>query len=137
MLFHTLMRKFKFEYKGTYYSRLEEEDLYEVIKVENKYVVRRETSCRGDVRVNVVICNSLGELVPMLRDMLEYYDRSEYVQTYSIINTTTKHILTIQTSLEEIKRYWNNIPRRKTTELVLVDDATGEILKVKPPRERC
>lgn len=134
MVFETLMRKFKFEDKGVYFSRLEEEDLYEVIKVEGKYVVRRETSCRGDVRVNVVICKSLGELVPMLRDMLEYYDRSEYMQTYSIINTTTQHILTTQTSLERIQRYWNNIPRRKTSELILVDDITGEILKIKPKR---
>ncbi len=126
MLFDTLMRKFKFEYKGTYFSRSEEEGLFEVVKVGNKYVVRRE-SCR---EVSVTICNSLGELVPMLRDRLGYYD----VQTYSIINTTTKHILTTQTSLEKIKRYWHNIPRRKTSELVLVDDATGEVLKVKPPK---
>lgn len=130
MLFDTLMRKFKFEYKGTYFSRSEEEDLFEVVKVGNKYVVRRES----DREVSVTICNSLGELVPMLRDMLEYYDRSQYMQTYSIINTTTKHILTTQTSLEKIKRYWHNIPRRKTSELILVDDATGEILKVKPPK---
>jgi len=128
MLFDTLMRQFKFESKGTYYSRLEKEDLYEVVKVGNKYVVRRES----DREISVTICNNLSELVPMLRDMLE----SQYMQTYSIINTTTKHILTTQTSLEEIKRYWYNIPRRKTTELILVDDVTGEILKVKPPRER-
>lgn len=132
MKFETIMRKYKFEDRGVYFSRLEEEDLYEVIRVENKYVVRREISCRGDVRVNVVICSGLGELVPVLRDMLEYYDGEE--QTYSIINTTTKHILTTQTSLERIKRYWNNIPRRKNSELILVDDATGEILKVKPKK---
>jgi len=134
MVFETLMRKFKFEDRGVYFSRIEEEDLYDVIKVGGKYVVRRETSCRGYVRVTVNICSSLGELVPMLRAMLEYYDRSEYEQTYSIVNTTTKHILTTQTSLERIKRYWNNIPRRKNSDLVLVDDATGEILKIKPKK---
>lgn len=130
MVFETLMKKFKFEDRGVYFSRSEEEDLYEVIKVENKYVVRRESGRE----VSVTICNSLGELVPMLRDMLEYYDRSEYVQTYSIINTTTKNILTTQTSLERIKRYWRNIPRRKNSDLILVDDATGEILKIKPKK---
>lgn len=136
MLFDTLMRKFKFEYKGTHFSRSEEEDLYEVVKVGNKYVVRRESGRE----VSVTICNSLGELVPMLRDMLEHVvcpycgNPGQHVQTYSIINTTTKHILTTQTSLERIKHYWNHIPRRKTTELVLVDDVTGEILKVKPPK---
>lgn len=128
------MRKFKFEGKGVYFSRIEEEDLFEVTKVGSKYVVRRETSCRGDVRVSVVICNGLAELVPLLKDMLEYYDGSEYEQTYSIINPTTKHILTTQTSLERIKRYWHNIPRRKNSDLILVDDATGEILKVKPKK---
>lgn len=132
MVFETLMRKFKFEDRGVYFSRSEEEDLYEVIKVENKYVVRRESGRE----VSMVICNSLGDLVPMLRDMLEYYDRSEYPQTYSIINTTTKHILTTQTSLERIKQYWRNIPRRKHSELILVDDATGAILKVKPSKEK-
>lgn len=134
MDFRTIMRKFKFEDRGAYFSRLEEEDLFEVTKVGSKYVVRRESCCRGDVRVSVDICNGLRRLVPMLKDMLEYYDCcSEKEQSYSIINTTTNHILTTQTSLERIKRYWYNIPRRKHSELILVDDITGEILKVKTP----
>ena len=124
------MKKFKFEGKGVYFSRIEEEDLFEVTKVGSKYVVRR-----GNGRESTVdICSGLAELVPLLKDMLEYYDGSEYEQTYSIINTTTKHILTTQTSLERIKRYWHNIPRRKNSELILVDDITGEILKVKPKK---
>lgn len=74
MSFKKMMKEYKFKNMGEYFSRVEEEDIYEVIRVGNKYVVRRESSCRFDVRVSVDICSGLEELEIVLRDILDYYD---------------------------------------------------------------
>lgn len=56
------------------------------------------------------------------------------MQTYSIINPKTQNTLTTQKSLKKIQHYWNHIPRRKTSQLFLINNTTGEILKIKPKK---
>lgn len=74
MSFKKIMKEYKFEDRGGMFRRDEEEDIYEVIRVGNKYVVRREYSCGFDVKVSVDICSGLEELVFVLRNILNYYD---------------------------------------------------------------
>ena len=53
---------------------------------------------------------------------------------YQIVNPTTNRILTSAYTLSGIQHFWNHIPRRKTSELHLIDNHTGEILKIKPKK---
>ncbi len=68
--FKKIMKKYMFEEREGYFSRIEEEHSYEVIRVGNRYVVRVENSCRA----NVDVCSNLEELESLLRDVLDYYD---------------------------------------------------------------
>lgn len=69
---------------------------------------------------------------------------------FTIKNAKTNYILARADSLDSavyptlpyqylfyrssLRHVWNHIPRRKTVELILVDESTGEVLKVKPKK---
>lgn len=57
-----------------------------------------------------------------------------YIPTknYYIYNPKTNYILAQHNNLKYlIQKYWNHIPRRKTSELFLISNISGEILKTK------
>ena len=60
--------------------------------------------------------------------------RNEY--RYTIENLQRDYILAATNDLERANYLWNRIPRRKHTDLVMIDQTTGEIMKMRERREK-
>lgn len=60
--------------------------------------------------------------------------RNEY--RYTIENLQRDYVLTATNDLERANHLWNRIPRRKYTDLVMIDQTTGEIMKMRERREK-
>lgn len=55
---------------------------------------------------------------------------------FSIENLQTKNVLFASSDWRMIMHYWHCIPKRKNTDLIIVDNTTGEILKTKERRNK-
>ena len=53
---------------------------------------------------------------------------------YTFKNINTNHIFYTSNNLKSIITFYHKVPRRKYTTLVIVDNITGELIKVKPPK---
>lgn len=58
--------------------------------------------------------------------------RNEY--RYTIENLQRDYVLAATNDLERANHLWYRIPRRKHTDLVMVDQTTGEIMKMRERR---
>lgn len=60
--------------------------------------------------------------------------RNEY--RYTIENLQRDYVLVTTNDLERANHLWHRIPRRKHTDLVMIDQTTGEIMKMRERREK-
>ena len=54
--------------------------------------------------------------------------------TYKFFNITTNHTLHQSNNLKEITTFYHKVPRRKHSTLLLINTITGEVLKIKSPK---
>ena len=54
-----------------------------------------------------------------------------HVNHYSIVNQTTRYTLSESDDLRAITAMWHKVPRRKASDLLLMDNYTGEIMRTK------
>lgn len=54
---------------------------------------------------------------------------------YSLLNPKTGTVFYSSDDWDCCQHMWNHIPRRKGSELLWVDNTTGEIVKLKPRKE--
>ena len=50
---------------------------------------------------------------------------------YTFKNIDTNHIFFQSNNLHNVLKFYHNVPRRKNTTLVIIDNNTGELLKIK------
>ena len=67
----------------------------------------------------------------VLKERETYLKNRDPENRYHIINSENGYILGTRNDIADIKTLWYNIPRRKTVNLFLIDNDTGEILKIK------
>ena len=51
--------------------------------------------------------------------------------TYKFINVHTNHVFCQSDDLKEVLQLYHKVPRRKRTDLLIVDTTTGEMLRLK------
>ena len=54
--------------------------------------------------------------------------------TYTFKNLNTNHIFYQSNTLSHVVAFYHKVPRRKTTTLAIIDNITGELIKVKAPK---
>lgn len=77
MTFNAILKKHSFESDGIRNFREEEEDIVEIVKVENSYLLRHEAFGRGETTVFVKILKDLDSLDEYLEEVFSYYDEEE------------------------------------------------------------
>lgn len=77
----------------------------------------------------------LRALVPRAQPHQAQPQSELQIPRYSIKNTQTGYILYYASDLKTAKHVFYHIPRRKHVDLVLMDNETGEILKIKHAKE--
>lgn len=55
--------------------------------------------------------------------------------TYKFFNINTNHIFLQSNNLKHITNFYHKVPRRKYSTLILLNNITGEILKMKSPKQ--
>ena len=59
---------------------------------------------------------------------------SNYKPKYTFKNLETGHIFDSSNDLKYLTEFYHKVPRRKNTTLIIVDNVTGELIKIKPPK---
>ena len=53
---------------------------------------------------------------------------------YTFKNLETNHIFSSSNNLKNLITFYHKVPRRKHSTLVIIDNTTGELLKIKAPK---
>lgn len=53
---------------------------------------------------------------------------------YTFKNLETNHIFSSSNDLKTLITFYHKVPRRKHSTLVIIDNTTGELLKIKAPK---
>lgn len=57
------------------------------------------------------------------------------MKTYTFFNATTNHVFYESDNLQDTINFYHKVPRRKHCHLIIINNATGEVVRAKLPKE--